>query len=354
MTPKEQFYALLKGECRDRVPVMAYHFLLPRGEIERKLREAGCGLLVGIPIYDVVFPSQIILEERHAWEHGEKITVRTYITPLGSLQEVVTTGPYGNEWRRKYFIEKSEDYDVMMYLLEKAIFQEKVEEFVRLSEELGEDGVAVPMLPFFERSPFQKILIDLAGPERTLLDLYDRPRSVEDLMTCLLHRLEDAMGIYRDLPERQIFWWVDNVTADFTTPQIFRTFCLPVYEKFLGSLRRENVFCMVHLDGKLRALKELIQEAPVDVVESFTLPEQGGDLELEEAQKVWENKVIAANVPANLSYRSEEEIMAFLEDLLERRCMRGKFALEISEDIPREHLSKIARALCTILEREGF
>jgi EAL domain-containing protein (putative c-di-GMP-specific phosphodiesterase class I) len=106
---------------------------------------------------------------------------------------------------------------------------------------------------------------------------------------------------------------------------------------------------MLHLDGKLSALKELISKAPIDVVESFTMPEQGGDLELEEAHKAWKDKVIAANIPANLAYRQEKEIAEFFENLMGRRCLKERFVLELSEDLPREHLGKVLSVLSKTL-----
>lgn len=357
MTPKERFFACLKKDKYDRIPVLAYHFLLPRGELERKFREAGCGLLTGVPIYDLVFPSNIVVEEKRFWEGNERVIVRTYTTPVGSLRELATIGPYESEWKREHFIKKPEDYKVVAYLLEKVTFKEKIEDFLRADYEMGGDGVVVPMLPLFERSPFQKILIDLAGPERTLIDLYDQPQELETLMECFLWKLEEAIDIYQQLPEKHIFWWVDNVTADLTTPQLFKNFCLPVYQRYLAPLRKEGIFCMIHLDGKLRALKELIKEAPIDVVESFTFPEQGGDLTAEEAHAMWCDKVIAANIPANLAYANTEGIKEFFRSIFERRWSQERFILELSEDLPREHLGKVISALFRVLQnskKEGY
>ncbi len=351
MSPRERFYACLSKKEIDRLPVLAYHFLLPRGELERKLREAGCGLLVGTPIYELVFPPEIRIEEKQQWERGERLIVRTYSTPAGSLREIMKIGPYGSEWKQEHLIKDSEDYQIIAYLLEEVTFKEKIIDFVCTDNELGEDGIAVPMLPLFDRSPFQKILIDLAGPERTLLDLYDQPQALERLVECFCQKLEEAMSIYRALPEKRVFWWVDNVTSDFTTPKLFEQFCLPVYQKYLAPLRKEGVFCMVHLDGKLSALKELIKDAPIDVIESFTLPEQGGDLPLEEAQKVWQDKVVAANIPANLAYLGKEEIEKFFESLLERGCFEERFIMELSEDLPREHLGKVMSVLLKIINK---
>ncbi|MDI3525075.1 MAG: hypothetical protein PWP42_325 [Candidatus Atribacteria bacterium] len=349
INPQERFYRCLNKEKVDHPPVLAYHFLLPRGKSERELRNAGCVLIMGVPIYEIAFPPEITVEEKKTWKNGEALTIRTYSTPVGSLQEVFKIGPYGSEWKREHFIKQPQDYQTMTYLLEKAIFREKIADFLQTAQELGEDGVAVPMLPLFERSPFQKLLIDLAGPERTLLDLYDHPKDLEMFINCLCQKMEEAMHIYHSLPEKKLFWWVDNITSDFTSPRLFEQFCLPIYQKYLTPLRKEGITCMLHLDGKLSALKELISKAPIDVVESFTMPEQGGDLELEEAHKAWKDKVIAANIPANLAYRQEKEIAEFFENLMGRRCLKERFVLELSEDLPREHLGKVLSVLSKTL-----
>lgn len=341
---KRCFYKCLEGQNTSRVPMLAYHFLLPRGELERKFREAGCALLMGIPIYKLTFPSEIELCEKTFWESGERILIRTYSTPVGCIEEKIKISPYGSEWKQEHFLKSPKDYDTLIYLLEKARFQEQIEDFIQAENELGEDGIAVPMLPFFERSPFQKILIDLAGPERTLLDLYDRPQQIENLLNCLYSRLEEGMKIYRLLPNKKLFWWVDNVTADFTTPSLFKEFCIPAYQRYFPFLQAEGISCMVHLDGKLKALKELIQKSPIDVIESLTLPEQGGDVTLKEARTVWQNKIIAFNIPANLVYRDDEAIEDFFEQLLEE-CRSGGFVLELSEDLPRSQLRRIISIL---------
>jgi len=349
MTPRERFYACLRREKLDRIPLLAYQFLLPRGTIERRIQEAGCAIVVGVPIYEIVFPGEIEIRERQFWENGEKITVRRYTTPIGSVEEKIKIDPYGSEWKKEHLIKDSRDYETMTYLLEKVKFREQIEYFTEVDRDLGEDGIPVPMLPFFERSPFQKFLIDLAGPERALLDLYDQPQRVEDFLACLHAKLEEAMKIYELLPEKRLFWWVDNVTSDFTTPSLFQRFCLPVYRRYFPRFQQQGIFCMVHLDGKLNALKEFIREAPIDMIESFTLPEQGGDISFEEAQKVWPKKVIGANMPANLAYHTAEEVEKFLGDLISSGFARGNFILELSEDLPRKNLGEILSILLKVL-----
>ena len=81
-------------------------------------------------------------------------------------------------------------------------------------------------------------------------------------------------------------------------------------------------------------LKELIKKTDIDVVESFTLPEMGGGLTIEEASLAWKDKSIIANIPAFLCYKEEHEIREYMENLLEKVSPRKNFMLELSENFP--------------------
>jgi hypothetical protein len=41
MTPRDRVFAALSGERVDHIPLTIYEGLLPRGEVERRLREEG-------------------------------------------------------------------------------------------------------------------------------------------------------------------------------------------------------------------------------------------------------------------------------------------------------------------------
>jgi len=70
---------------------------------------------------------------------------------------------------------------------------------------LGEDGVVLSRL---DRSPYQKLLIELAGPERFLIDLYTNPKPVEKLMQVIGLRQDDQLALALD--SEAAFIWMDG------------------------------------------------------------------------------------------------------------------------------------------------
>jgi len=348
MSPKQRIISLFQGKKVDQIPWAAYSFLLPRGEVERKLREKGCALIVGKSVYDIEL-SKIEVVERQIWENNEKIYLRIYRTPKGEVSEKIKIGPYKSEWKKEHLIKKPKDYEIVKFIIENTIFHKNYEDFLKTEEDLGEDGIVYAVQPYIERCPFQKLLIDFAGAERTFMDLYDNPSLVEDFLNCLEEKDEESAEIIKDFPAKVVFWLVDNITSDLTPPKFFSKYCLPFYKKYFPLFHENGKVCMVHLDGKLNALKNLIKNTDIDVVSSFTLPGQGGDLSLEEARKVWPNKVIVANVPAFLCFKEEKEIEEYFKNLFESKAARKNFMIEISEDLPpkfwKKPLSILAKAI---------
>lgn len=47
----------------------------------------------------------------------------------------------------------------------------------------------------------------------------------------------------------------------------------------------------------------------------FTLPEQGGDLPLEEARNIWKDKIIWVNFPTSVMAQGREEAKRFIDSL---------------------------------------
>ena len=94
------------------------------------------------------------------------------------------------------------------------------------------------------------------------------------------------------------------------------------------------------MDGKLKSLKELIKKADIDVIESFTFPEGGGDLSLEEARADWKDKSIIASLPAFLYLKEEKMVKRYIYNLINRASSKKNFMLEISEDLPHKTQEK--------------
>ena len=277
----------------------------------------------------------------------ELLTLRR--TPKGEVYEKVRIGPYKSEWKKQYLIKKPKDYEIMKFIIENTIFHKNYEDFLETEKDLGEDGIAFTS----QRSPYQKLLFDFAGPEKTSLDIYDNPSLVEDFLNCLEEKEKESFEIIKNSPDKIAFWLNDNITSDLTSPKLFSKYCIPFYKKYFALFHKEGKICMVHMDGKLNSLKYLIKDIGIDVIESFTFPEQGGDLSLEEARKIWTNKVISANVPAFLCLKKEQEIEEYFKNLFESEATRKNFMIEISEDLPHRFWRRTLTILAKAIERYG-
>jgi hypothetical protein len=98
---------------------------------------------------------------------------------------------------------------------------------------------------------------------------------------------------------------------------------------------------VVHMDGKVGALKDEINESGFDVLESVSIPEIGGDLEITDAQKVFEKLVVLPNFPSNWATKESEVITQDIREFLASFDPRKPVMLQISEDIPMSEWQRV-------------
>jgi hypothetical protein len=364
MTHREKLIDVYKKKNRGKIPWAVYHgFLLPAGSTERDLRNNGCGMIKWAPVHTWQPPGMshmngwmleseiknVDLSVTIAWAGDERIIRRRYETPVGSVEEQLREDPgYHSLWVKEFMVKSKKDYDVIKYMVEHTRFRETYSSFVEARDSLGEDGVELAVI---DRSPFQKLLIEICGTERLAYDLIDIQGTVEELYQLMADKQNDAFKIIAASPA-EIIWMVDNLTGDITTPKYFEKYCLPFYNRQAKVLHENDKYLAVHFDGRLKNIKHLIQQADLDVVESFTLPEMGGDLPLAEASKAWKDKSIIANIPAFLCYQPEDEVREYLHDLLETIAPRTNFMLELSENIPLQFIHTLLPIVGDVFEHQ--
>jgi hypothetical protein len=354
-TARESMMKVYHNQIPDRVPVAIYARYLPRGATERLVRNQGLGIIDYYPVVSMLAPPwhtdpSYLSEVRGAefniaftWKNGQRIETRTYTTPLGKLTQQTRKDPaYGSDWIQKFYISSLEDYKMMQYLVENTVFRSNADGFLARQDDLGEDGVLLARL---DRSPFQKLLIELAGPERFLIDLQTEPGPVVALLEALDHRMDEVIERVCE-SAAEVIWQPDNISCDMTPPKLFEKFCLPYYEKHARRLHGRGKVFLVHMDGRLRAIKEMVARSPIDGIESFSLPQMGGDLTLAEAKAAWPGKVVLPNFPSSLATQDEQTITAFLDGLLRSVGPNASFMLQVSEDIPPRAWQHLLPILC--------
>lgn len=349
LTPKERMLSIFHRKMPDRTPLAAYcmSIILPRGTAEREVREKGCGLVQFEKVYTTEIKN-VEIGIRQIWENGGEVTIYTHHTPVGSIYEKIklSSGGYHSKWIKEFMIKKPSDYGVVKYIIENTVYHKNYDYFIEVQENLGEDGILIANM---DRTPFQRTLIELTGTERLCIDLYERPDIVEDLFDSLQRKQDEIYRIAADSPA-EIIHNFDNLTEDITEPKWFQKYCLPLYDKYGSMLHEKGKIYAVHMDGKLNHLKDLIKKAEIDVIESFTLPDAGGNLSIQEAKDAWKDKVIVANVPPFFCFKNESFIRKYIRDLL-AQVPKERFMLEVSENLPqkfwKQTLSIVADAVRT-------
>jgi len=185
MTTRDRMMAVYRNELPDQIPVGIYGRYLPRGTGERTARNLGLGIIESYPLVSLLAPpwhaypsflSEVkgaCLRIEHAWQEGRRVEIRSYETPVGSVRQCSTADPtFGSDWIREFYVKRPEDYKVLAYLAEHTVFRRQEAGFEAACANLGGDGVVLGRV---DRSPYQKVLIELAGPERFLVDLHTDP-----------------------------------------------------------------------------------------------------------------------------------------------------------------------------------
>jgi len=357
MTIRERILAVYRNQMPDKVPFGIYSRYQRSGEVERLARNSGLGILSFYPVVSLLAPpwhvhpgyiSEIknsTFNISNKWNAGKLIEVRSIETPVGTISQHIIKDPsYGSDWVDKPYINSEEDYKIMQYVVENTVFESQEKAIYQKMKDLGEDGV---LLGRVDRSPYQKLLIELVSPEQFLMDIYINPAPIEELMQVIDSRLDEQFDMALN-SKVDVIWQPDNVTSDTTPPDIFSKYHLPYYKKNGFKCKQAGKVYTVHIDGKAKALSEQIGNVPINVIESFSIPIMGGDMTIEEALAVWPDKVLCPNFPSSLSLEDENSIINHINDM---KLSFGKrpFMIQISEDIEIDKYDHVLKALSKIM-----
>jgi len=372
LNKKERIEAVIRHRTVDRIPWTIYRSIIPWGEAELKFRNAGLSSCYQhFPIYKVRRPNVEVREEAKFTfnkKQGRKITTRTFITPLGELSSVhefmvdgaVNPGDFirrfGSEidqenlsWITKYPFHKTSDYEILEYIIKDTIYEANYEEYRKTEYLVGSEGVVMANIG---RCPFQSILYELMGPEKCFLEFYERPKRFQGLYELIFEKEKEKYKIAADSPTT-IIWYSDNLTGTLTSPHFFKKFCLPSYDELTHVAHNKGKVVVVHMDGYLRPLVDLITETKIDVIEAFTPPPMG-NLPVSEARAVWKDKVIWCNFPGTLIATSDAKtIEDYTIKLLKSVAPGENFLLGFTENFPLDRFQVAFGAIAKVLEKYG-
>ncbi|HOK56323.1 MAG TPA: uroporphyrinogen decarboxylase family protein [bacterium] len=337
------------NHCKiDRISFLTYPFLIPHGEIERLLRNNGFGYWwITSPL--IIKNEKIERVTTNFYKNGKEFIKVSLKCKHGEIFEIWETGGgYGTSLRKKFFIEREEDY----YIFEEIAKTEKIdvdkELYKNIEKNLGNDGILVSWLP---KTPFQSILYELIGPENYAFHLFDYQNLFLNLYEFLFKRYLKKCEILSET-EFEFFEIADNITSEMIGLERFKKFILPVYEKVCEIFHYKNKKIGSHMDGNLKILVEEIHKTKLDFIDAFT-PYPDTDLTLKEAKEKWKEKIIIINYPSSVHIRKEEEIKKITQILIEEAYPGDNFIINLTENIPSEHWQKSLKIINETLIEYG-
>lgn len=355
MTPRERMLCAMHKRETDRIPWATLDCLLPRGYVERKIREKGCGLNMVMPPWSYQMERrEVTIEEKRTWDQHKRaqIIMRTYHTPLGSVSQKaqLRLGLSSNkqEWITEHMIKDVSDYPIVKFIIENTRYYKDYDSFLEAQEDLGDDGIAVA----FGETPMHMMIWYLMGIYRFSIDLYEHPQEFKELASLLEEKYDEMYKIIADSPAELVIGG-ENLSGDIISPPLFEKYSAPFHDKQAQLMHEKGKIYGVHCDGRLNSLKDLIKKTDIDVIDSFTLPEGGGDLSLKEAKKLWKDKAIWVNFPASLCHENEEKIREVLIQIFREVTPGDGFMLEYSEDLPPNLWKKTLIVIAETMEKYG-
>ena len=303
MTPRERILGMLNDDLPDKMPFAHIDRHLPRGEREREARNLGMGLICHRPSY-----IESISNVEIVTKNEPNSIIRTYHTPIGSLTEILRVGIgygialFGRDWkgiqplRTQFLVKKPEDYKILRFIIENIHYKPYYFPIEDQTIRLGDDGIVVSTMPY---EPLQRLIIEWVG-HRLFIDLAKNQEIVEEVYELLEKKYEEELfPIAADSPSEVVLYG-GNIDSVLVSPSLFEKYYLPTYSKAAKVLHSKKKLLDVHMDGKLKALAELISRSAIDIVEAFTPPPMG-DLQIDKARSLWKKKIIWINFPSAIS-----------------------------------------------------
>ena len=170
------------------------------------------------------------------------------------------------------------------------------------------------------------------GLENTIYALTDHPRQTHDFLRAI-DEWDDRMYETLLSSPLQILNFGENIDANVDSPGLFEEYLIPYYKKRVAQIHQRGRFCCIHMDGSLKPLLPLINEAGFDGIEAAT-PLPQGDVTLEELRDALGDTILIDGIPAILFLPNQPQatLEAFAVKVLE--MFSPNLILGVSDEVP--------------------
>lgn len=387
MNKKERVLTALRGGEVDQIPWTMYKSYPPWGEKELEFRNDGlCLVYQHFPIclsenseVEVTESSSIELKpsgsetgasmdgSTRSSTDGRNRINRSFRTRIG---EVTTTHElpansipspgdliqlFGSgidqeilSWVTSYPFQGERDYETLEYIFRNIEFHLNNDEFLKTERLIGNEGVVFAMMG---KSPFQIILYELMGVERCFLEFVDHPQKFRRLYEVLYQKQKEKFLLASE-SDALLYWMPENLTSVLTPPAYFEEFYVPFYNEMADILHRKNKLLIVHMDGMIRSLVDLIRKTRIDIIEAFTPPPMG-DLPVRDAISRLD-KVIWVNFPGSvLAWPNARKVEEYTIKMIQDAAPGRRFLIGCTESYPMDTWEQSFGAVRDAIKKVG-
>ena len=332
MTARENILAVLNGRVPERIPytpaVEGYVLKgLPdelKGMTQLEfLRHVNADVLLRhAPVYraDVTYTGGVEISSE---EDGGRITF-VFKTPRGQMKEILQytdTSP-NIPFPLKRQVETLEDLKVLIYLMEHTdtAWGLTDDDYRKTEAEIGDDGVPTGSMPC---TPGRMMIEGYCGVEHFYYLLADHPSEVEAAMA-LIHR--DRKQLYETVcgSPVEIVIHYENTSTTTTSPRVYERYIAPYLDEYADMLHAAGKKMLIHNCGTLKGVADQLKRGRPDGICDIA-PPPTGDLDLAEAQRLWQGKPLAiGGIDCTaLAMWPEEKLRQFVRELLGRLAPGG-------------------------------
>jgi len=207
-----------------------------------------------------------------------------FVTPKGMLSMVLQGNQY-TDWVVEPLVKQKRDIDLIAeYVTHPRCDVEAVN---RRAEAFGERGLVRGHICYFDvygQPGCWQDAVELVGTERLILETFDDPEWVHELIKILQARkktfIRSLEGAHYDLLE------LGGGAASSTviSPKLFDQFVAPYDAELIALAHAVGQRIVYHTCGGMMPLLERIADMNPDAMETFTPADMGGDMRLAEAK----------------------------------------------------------------------
>ena len=300
MTARENILAVLNGLIPERLPFVpcVEGYVLKGLPEELKgmsqldfLRHIGADVMLRhAPVYQVHVEYTGGVEIHDEVEGGRFTT--SFKTPRGEMRcinEFTATSP-NIPFPVKRRVETVEDLRALIYLMEHTVtsWAPIFEEYRKVEAEIGEDGLPTVSAAC---TPGRMMIDHECGAQHFYYLLADHPAEVEAAMA-LIH--EERKQLYERLcaSPAQVIIHYENTSTTTTSPRIYERYIAAYLDEYADRCHAAGKKMLIHNCGTLKGVADQIGRGRFDGVIDIA-PEPTGDLDLAEAQRLWQGRPIA-------------------------------------------------------------